>query len=131
MSVGGLISRLRWLALGADHMVILILITALLIKLLFFEIKDLTEIRDQETQVEPEKSEKGENTEKEEPKIVQEVPNNKRMPMFSLSEDGECSSFFSLSNLSLVKVIHCVKQTFVKIHTVMKHIVKIIVNLIW
>lgn len=102
MSDGGLISRFRWLALGADHIVILILITALLIKLLFFEIKDLTEIRDQETQVEPEKSEKGENTEKEEPKVVQEVRDNKRMPMFSLSEDGECSSLF-LSTLGILE----------------------------
>nr|AAD20975.2 3-hydroxy-3-methylglutaryl coenzyme A reductase [Ips paraconfusus] len=84
----------RWLALGADHIVILILITALLIKLLFFEIQDLTEIRDQETQVEPEKSEKAENTEKEELKVVQEVRENKRMPMFSLSEDDSCETTF-------------------------------------
>jgi len=50
----------------------------------------------------PEKSEKGENTEKEEPKVVQEVRDNKRMPMFSLSEDGECSSLF-LSILGILE----------------------------
>lgn len=116
VSDGGLIfSRFRWLALGADHIVILILITALLIKLLFFEIKDLTEIRDQETQVEPEKSEKGENTEKEEPKVVQEVRDNKRMPMFSLSEDGERSSLFLIFLLLKYRYL-----------TILKHLNKII-----
>nr|QBB20033.1 3-hydroxy-3-methylglutaryl-CoA reductase [Dendroctonus rhizophagus] len=39
-SIATHVSFIRWLVLGADHIVIIILVSALLIKLIFFEIKD-------------------------------------------------------------------------------------------
>ncbi|ENN81135.1 hypothetical protein D910_01964 [Dendroctonus ponderosae] len=74
-SIATHVSFIRWLVLGADHIVIIILVSALLIKLIFFEIKDnLVEIK---------------------PGFDKETPKpTKQMPMINFTLGESCESTY-------------------------------------